>query len=101
MRAWWRDHGEKTSRQAGKENGGHPADVVNRWRFQKRNERYEIEVFVEARGRWEPFAVTMEGTGIAAEALAGYVVDVLNEKQQQKIAVDDARRALETLLEEG
>ena len=81
--------------------GGHPADAANRWRLQKRKERYEIEVFVEARGRWEPFAVAMDGTGIAAEALTGYVVDVLNEKPQQKNAVNEAVRALEALLEEG
>ena len=79
----------------------HTVEVVNRWRFQKRKERYEIEVFVEARGRWEPFAVAMDGTGIAAEALTGYVVDALNEKQQQKIAVDEAVRAMEMLLDEG
>jgi hypothetical protein len=91
----------KLSDKLEKKTGRHAWEVVNRWRFEKRGGRCEIDVFGEARGKWARAAVVVGAPGMRAEALAGYVVEVLNEKQQQSVALNEAVYALETILEEG
>jgi hypothetical protein len=84
-----------------KKTGRHASQVVNRWRFEKRGDRYEVDVFNEARGKWALVAVVMGTTEIPAEALAGYVVQVLNEKQEHGVVLDEAVQALQSVLDEG
>lgn len=92
---------KKLSDRLEKKTGRYALQVVNRWRFEKRDGRYEIDVFSESGGKWTPAAVMMGTSGVSGEALAAYVVGVLNEKQQQSVVLDEAVHALQTILQEG
>ena len=72
-----------------------------RWRFDKRGEKLEIDVFAEERREWLPVATVRGGVGIEAGALAEYVVSVLNEKQREAVILSTALHALKSVLEEG
>ena len=72
-----------------------------RWRFDKRGDKFEIDVFAEEQREWLPVAMIKDAVGIEAGALAEYVVSVLNEKQQEAVMLSTALHALKSVLEEG
>ena len=72
-----------------------------RWRFDRRGEKLEIDVFAEEGREWLPVATVRGGIGMEAGALAEYVVSVLNQKQREAVILSTALHALKSVLEEG
>jgi hypothetical protein len=83
-----------------RKNRAHTAGAVHRWRFEQQGGRYVIEIFEDAEG-WASVAVVTGTAGLRAEALAGYMVHVLNQKQQESTVLDEAVHALSELMKDG
>ena len=78
-----------------------PAEAtVNPWRFRARGGRHELELFKKGQG-WVVVGAIAGAAGPQAAALAGFMVGVLNERQQENRVLDEAVRAIKTAMQEG
>lgn len=77
-----------------------PIYALQPWVCQHYPDHSEIEAYVEATGDWEAVAEVHQTAGHSAEALADYIVRVINDNQKNKNLLLDAMEALQLCLEE-
>jgi len=71
------------------------------WKCRHHADRSEITAYVEASGKWETVAVIPQTSGTSPEALATFIIRVVNATQQNKDLLRDAMEALEAVMKEG
>lgn len=71
------------------------------WRCERRGEHCEIVAYADASGAWETIAVIPSTSGASADFLAGFIVNLVNESQEDSDVLEAARKALEAVMEEG
>jgi hypothetical protein len=71
------------------------------WRCDHHADRSEITAYVEASGHWETVAVVPPTSGASAEAVAAFIVRLINAAQQNRDILRDAMEALEAVMNDG
>jgi hypothetical protein len=71
------------------------------WRCDHHADRSEITAYVEASGHWETVAVVPPTSGASAEAVATFIVRLINAAQQNRDILRDAMEALEGVMNDG
>jgi hypothetical protein len=71
------------------------------WRCDHHADRSEIMAYVEASGQWETVAVVPPTSGASAEAVASFIVRLVNAAQQNRDILRDAMAALEAVMNDG
>jgi len=71
------------------------------WLCQHYPDRSDITAYVEASSHWEVVAVVQPTSGASAEALADFLVRLVNAHQKNQNLLRDAMEALEAVMQEG
>ena len=80
-----------------------PAGYYTRhpWKCSSRNGKVQIEAYVEKSSNWETIIEVRSSSDASAEALAGYVSDIINQDQMRQELLEEAKAALEQIEKEG
>jgi hypothetical protein len=71
------------------------------WRCDHHPDHSEITAYVEASGQWETVAVVPPTSGASAEAVASFIVRLVNTSQKNRDILRDAMAALEAVMNDG
>ena len=71
------------------------------WRCDHHADRSEITAYVEASGRWETVLTVRPTSEASAEAIASFIIQLVNGHQQNNDLLRDAMAALEAVVNDG
>jgi hypothetical protein len=71
------------------------------WQCRNHSDRSELTAYVEASGKWETVAVVPPTSGASAEALANYILALVNNSLPNSDLLRDAMSALEAVMKDG
>lgn len=74
--------------------------TLHPWQCRHYAEHSEISAYVEASGEYEVVAIIRPTSGASSEALATFIVNLINDNQNNGHLLSDAMATLQLILEE-
>jgi hypothetical protein len=71
------------------------------WKCSLGDGRVEIKAYVEKSAKWETILEVHSSSDATADALSGYISEIINESQARQELLEEAKAALELIEAEG
>jgi len=74
---------------------------IHPWQCRHHINHSEIVAYVEASGKWETVLTVHQTSGINTETMATFILNLVNDNQNNRDLLFEAMLTLETVLEKG